>query len=352
MRPPPPAAVLPSRNEPTTIAAVTAAVDAALDNPKAVIVHADSSDTHETAEAFSRTSTRARKVTLTGLPRGKGIQILRALDWLSSSTGPVLIADTDTRDPDPTIYKALLDVVSGGAVMAIADYPRFWDEANLTNHIARPLIDAALGVDIPQPLAGDLALSSGTLTTLPAARRALANPEATAVEGYGIDAFLLLTAARTGTVTPVRVNTPKRHAASFEHLAAIYAQVVPILLAMTAVRPVSPPAVGPDPVYRATFRSVDLDRLRTMVAALDDVAPYEPSYDAHPWPMPLADAWHAVRTGTSPTRAACTLWPHYVHRVRTWLIAQPGAGELSASHTRLKAALSAPAPAPARSRTP
>lgn len=253
-------------------------------------MHADSSDTTETMGAFVRTWTRARKVTLTGLPRGKGLQIARGLGWLSSSTGPVLIADTDTRAPDPAVYRVLLDTVGSGSAMSIADYPRYADEANLTNHIARPLIAAACGLDVPQPLAGDLALSPSTVTAVQSALHALAQPEAVAVDGYGIDVFLLLTAARAGTVTPVHIETPKRHAASFPHLKAIYDQAVPVLLALTAARPVPPPVPGPEPMYRAAPRPVDLDRLRTMVAALDDLAPYEPRYDAHPWPLPLVDA--------------------------------------------------------------
>ena len=340
------AAVLPSRNEPETIAAVTAAVDAALDDPKAVIVHADSSDTPDTTAAFNATPTRARKVSLSGLARGKGAQIFCALDWLGEITGPVLIADTDTRNPDPAVYRALLEHADDGC--AIADYPRYWDEANLTNHLARPLIDAAFGIDVPQPLAGDIALSAGTVTVLPTAHRALAQPEAKAVDGYGIDVFLLLAAARTGTVTPVPIETPKRHAASFPHLASIYDQAVPVLLALTATQPVPPPVRGPDPGYRPAHRRLPAPRLAQMLAVLNDLAPHEPGYDANPWPLPLVDAWHAVRNGTTPTEAARTLWPHYVHRVRLWLTVQPGPEGLAAAHTRLSAALTAPA----RSLTP
>jgi glucosylglycerate synthase len=346
--PPHAAAVLPSRNEPSTIAAVTRAVDAALGDPAAVIVHADSSDTPDTVAAFSTTPTRARKVTLTGLPRGKGIQVLSALDRLGPHVGPVLIADTDTRAPDPALYRALLNLAGRGSSVAIADYPRYIDEGNLTHHIARPLIAATTGHDIPQPLAGDLALSHGALSALPDAHRALAQPEARGVGGYGIDAFLLLTAARGGPVTSLRVETPKRHAASFPHLKDIYDQAVPVLLAMTTACTALPPRPDRDPVYRAAPRPVDLDRLRTMVTTLDRFAPYQPRYDARPWPLPLAHAWHAVRNGTPPADAARTLWPYYVHRVRTWLTARPGAGELAAAHVRLSAAL----PFPTRSRTP
>ncbi|MDI5969440.1 hypothetical protein POF50_008810 [Streptomyces sp. SL13] len=210
-----------------------------------MIVHADSSDTPATAVAFVSTPTRARKVALSGLPRSKGAQVFQALDWLGQVTGPVLIADTDTRDPDPAAYRALLDHTADGC--AIADYPRYWGEANLTNHLARPLIDAAFGIDVPQPLAGDLALACGTVTVLPAARRALTAPEAAAVDGYGIDAFLLLAAARTGTVTPVAFDAPKQHGASFPHLATIYDQAVPVLLALASARPAPPPVHRPNP---------------------------------------------------------------------------------------------------------
>ncbi|WP_258038829.1 hypothetical protein [Streptomyces sp. SM12] len=72
------AAILPSRNEPETIGNVISAVDTALNDPRAVIIHADSSDTRATALAATRTPTRAKLVQLADLPRGKGAQILAA----------------------------------------------------------------------------------------------------------------------------------------------------------------------------------------------------------------------------------------------------------------------------------
>ncbi|MBK3590525.1 hypothetical protein JHN49_45605, partial [Streptomyces sp. MBT57] len=63
------AAILPSRNEPATIAAVTTAADQAM-GEGAVIVHADSSDTPDTADRFAATPTQAGKVELTGLGGG------------------------------------------------------------------------------------------------------------------------------------------------------------------------------------------------------------------------------------------------------------------------------------------
>ncbi|MBX6391488.1 MAG: hypothetical protein IRZ08_21280 [Frankia sp.] len=345
------AAILPSRNEPATIAAVTAAVDTALAEHRSVIVHADSSDTPDTSECFAATGTRAAKVPLTGLVRGKGAQILAAARRPDlSDADAVLIADTDTRGPDPAVYTALLDRVRDGAALAIADYPRHWDEANLTNHLARPLIAATTGHDVPQPLAGDLALSRAALDAVLDAARALPAEVAACVDGYGIDAFLLLTAATVGPIASVRLDGPKQHAGSFPHLAAIYHQAVPVLLHLTApwTPPPAPPGGGPA-LYRAADRTVEPARLQAMLTTLDSFGPHPGGYDEHPWPLPAADAWHAVNSGTPAPDAARRLWPHYLRRVTDWLTSGPRATTrqreetLAAAHARLHAAVLTPA---------
>ncbi|RDG33976.1 hypothetical protein [Streptomyces corynorhini] len=331
------AAILPSRDEPETIAAVTAAVDAALDDPHAVIVHADASDHSETAARFTATPTRARKISLTGLPRGKGTQILHALPHLPDPTGALLITDTDTRNPDADLYRALLAHADSG--YAIADYPRYWDEGNLTSHLARPLIAATTGHDVPQPLAGDLALCAGIINAVRTADAALPPRLATAVNGYGIDAFLLLTAAAVGPITTVPASCPKQHAASFPHLPQIYDEAVPILLALAANAPAPPAPRTRPPRYRPADRHLTPDQQAFMLTALDRLAPRSSRYDARPWPLPLVDAWHAVKTGVLPNDAARTLRPHYVHRVRLWLTATWTTAEradiLTDAHTRL-----------------
>ncbi|MHC3393952.1 glycosyltransferase family protein [Streptomyces lavendulocolor] len=344
------AAILPSRNEPATIAAVTSAVDVALAAHRSVIVHADSSDTPATSERFAATGTRAAKVPLTGLVRGKGAQILAAAHHpATAGADAVLIADTDTRGPDPAVYTALLEAVRGGAAMAIADYPRHWDEANLTNHLARPLIAATTGHDVPQPLAGDLALSRAALDAALRAARALPAEVAACVDGYGIDAFLLLTAATVGPIASVRFDRPKQHAGSFPHLPAIYHQAVPVLLHLTATW-APPPAPPSDEtaLYRVADRTVEPARLSAMLATLDSFGPHPGGYDEHPWPGPAADAWHAVNFGTPAPDAARRLWPHYLRRVTDWLISGPRATTrqraetLAAAHARLHTAVLTP----------
>ncbi|MBP0460842.1 hypothetical protein [Streptomyces montanisoli] len=345
------AAILPSRNEAATIAAVSTAVDAALDDARAVVLHADSSDGPDTAEHFTAARSRARKVGLTGLQRGKGAQILAAARRAEiSEADVVLIADTDTRNPDPTIYRALVSRVRRGASMAIADYPRHWDEANLTNHVARPLISAATGHDVPQPLAGDLAISREALAAAARAAAALPGELAACVNGYGIDAFLLLTAATVGPIDSVRLDEPKRHAGSFPHLPVIFHQAVPVLLHMTATgsRPITPPDSGPV-VYRCADRALPPHRAETMLTTLDSFAASSGRYDDWPWPLPVANAWRAVNSGTPAADAAHQLWPHYLHRVRDWLTSGQQATTrqrtrmLAAAHARLQITLIPPA---------
>jgi hypothetical protein len=311
-------AILPSLDEPDTISAVTTAVDAALHHPGSLIVHADASATQATAAAFRATPTRARTLCLTGIPRGKGIQIRRALDHLDEDS-TVLLADTDTANPDPTTYRALLDAIDAGAAIALADYQRFWDEGNLTNHVARPLIAAATGHDVPQPLAGDIAICATTVKTMAQRFAALPTEIARCVDGYGIDAFLLHTAAFTGgPVVSIRLNITKRHAPSFPHLPAIFTQAVPVLLHPAASNPAAAPQVGD---FRLADRNLPRPQLAAMQAQLQALRPPGHRYPETAWPQALADAWRSTADGVPALAAAQWLWPTYLDRVHAWLAA-------------------------------
>jgi glucosylglycerate synthase len=320
----PAVAILPSLDEPDTIAGVAAAVDAALDDEHALIVHADASTSPATNQAFRATMTRARTLSLTGLPAGKGGQVLAALRRLAPA-GPVLLADTDTRNPQTATYRALLDQITGPASsistrsgIALANYRRFWDEANLTNHLARPLIAAATGHDVPQPLAGDVALAPTAVAAVDPAYVALPAELARAVDGYGIDAFLLQVAATTGLpVTSVPLPLTKQHAPSFPHLPAIFAQAVPVLLRLAAV-PSRCASLG---MFHLADRSVPEQRLDAMLGTLAGLRPAQGRYDGRCWPEAVAECWYAVAEGTAATDAAGWLWPAYLDHVGAWLSA-------------------------------
>ncbi|MFF4410153.1 hypothetical protein [Streptomyces sp. NPDC001404] len=310
------AAVLPSRDEATTIGAVTAAVDRALDDPDAVIVNADSSTHPATSRAFAATPTLAHKVALTGLPAGKGRQIFASLEHVPRDA-IVLLADTDTRNPAQAMYRALLDAALTGAGCAVADYRRYWDEANLTHHIARPLL-AATGTDLAQPLAGDMALAPRAASRAARERNALNGPLAVCVDGYGIDAFLVINAVRTGQpAVGVPLGRTKEHAPSFPHLPVIFTEAVPVLLALTGspLAPTDPAEVS----YALADRDLSRSQLDAMLGGLDSFLTAADPAPVQQWPLPLLEAWRWVRSGISPVEAATTLWPSYLQRVRTWL---------------------------------
>jgi len=52
-----------------------------------------------------------------------------------------LAADNQAALPPPQVQV--------GSALAITDYPHHWDEANLNNYLARPVI--AAGHDVPSP---------------------------------------------------------------------------------------------------------------------------------------------------------------------------------------------------------
>ncbi|MEU2956699.1 hypothetical protein [Streptomyces xanthochromogenes] len=131
---------------------------------------------------------------------------------------------------------------------------------------------------------------------------------------------------------------------SIPHLPQIYDQAVPVLLALTANWSHHPAPGSTAPPYRPAHRPLNSHRRATMLSTLNTLAPPHAHYDSCPWTQALAHAWHAVRNrGSNPKEAAHGLWPHYVHRVRTWLTAETPpterAAQLAAAHAQLCATL-------------
>ncbi|MFF9436848.1 hypothetical protein ACF1BP_24285 [Streptomyces sp. NPDC014735] len=96
---------------------------------------------------------------------------------------------------------------------------------------------------------------------------------------------------------------------------------------------------------RIADRALAPGSLRAMLTTLEGLAPLPDGYDDGPWPLPVADAWRAVNSGTSAVDAAHQLWPHYLHRVREWLASgqhatpRQRAQNLAAAHARLHTVL-------------
>jgi hypothetical protein len=200
--------------------------------------------------------------------------------------------------------------------MALTDYKRYWDEGNLTNHLARPLIAAATGYDLPQPLAGDAAFASKVAAQALAAYVALPEAIRQGVNGYGIDAFLVYAAATTGGgIISVRLATTKLHAPSLPHLPAIFHDAVPVLLHPVLTHPAGTPDAGD---FRLADRTFEPERLTAMLAALRRMGAASPAA-ADGWATAAAHAWKAAAAGKPPVSAAEQLWPVYLGHVHEWL---------------------------------
>jgi hypothetical protein len=157
---------------------------------------------------------------------------------------------------------------------------------------------------------------SSKVAALDPAYQALSAELACAVDGYGIDAFLLQVAATTGLpVTSVPLAMTKQHAPSFPHLPAIFAQAVPVLLRLAAI-PARAVALG---AFQLADREVPDQRLHAMLDALASLRPAQGRYDGRCWPDAVTACWRAVAQGTTPSHAADWLWPAYLDHVGAWL---------------------------------
>lgn len=212
-------AILPSREEAATIAQVASAVDRVMQGGAGSIVNVDCSKSDLTQRTFCSVSTATSKKSVHTGTAGKGYQVLLGLAE-ERTAGRYLLVDTDNSRPEATVFAALLSAVDEGADLAIADYNRLWIEGNLTNHVARPILYASVGLDLPQPISGDIAIS-GRLAkaVLEAFELIKIDGLAACVGGYGIDAFIVLVAAKAGfDIVQVPVRRRKYHATSFPHL--------------------------------------------------------------------------------------------------------------------------------------
>lgn len=155
---------LPSLNEADTIAAVTRDIDDALATlpfeASPVLVNADSSSTDGTAEAFLAVPTRCPKLSLTTPSMaGKGANwhaLLRMMTDDGFAAG--IMVDTDLAGVPASWIHAL------SAAVADTDFvfplrPPTWNGGDLTYQLAYPALAGTFGLDLREPLCGDIAIS-------------------------------------------------------------------------------------------------------------------------------------------------------------------------------------------------
>jgi hypothetical protein len=307
-------AILPSREEAKTIARVVSEVDRAVSGYDSLIFNVDCSANGDTRQEFLSTRTSSPKRSLSSERVGKGHQVLLAI---AESIRPelCLMLDTDNHRPEAKIYEALLSTVYGGADLAIADYSRLWIEGNLTNHIARPVLYASIGLDLPQPISGDIAMS-GRLAwnVLEQFRLIDIDVISHCVQGYGIDAFIVLVAAKAGfRIAQVPVTRRKFHATSFPHLPTIFRDATPILLA-PSFRRGGVRSGDWSGRFRLAGTQSDLS-VPSMIERLEGLWPG----DAPHLPTLLAEVWPSTRSDLLVHEGAAALWPAYVCAVKSYL---------------------------------
>lgn len=325
------AAILPSRNEPITIADVTrAAAAAAVGAHDASIVNVDASGSDETARNFLNVSIPIRKHLLRLDRPGKGRQILAGLRLVRNAEC-FLVIDTDTTNPSPQTYRALVSAVFSGADLAIADYPRFWYEGNLTNHVVRPLLLATTGLNVRQPLAGDVALSRRAVNALLDWYDTFSSVQLirNEVDGYGIDVAIVLKSLEIGRVASVHLDRPKRHAVSFPHFRDIFHEETAVLL--TNTQSIASPTESIDEAFRLDEGQLTEDQYRKMLQRLEQWRNESRRKRLNiAWPAPLLNAWKSARDGDDIKLVIKNLWPAYVQRAIDYLVMGHSKG-LSAS---------------------
>jgi hypothetical protein len=313
---------IPTRNEAATIAAVAAAADeglAAVGAPgEGVIVLADNGSTDETVQRFLKTPLRARTAVVSS-PRectGKGTNVFALIEKsLELGAQRLVLLDGDVRSARPDWVGLLAHASDGpGPRMVLPVYRRNRYEATSTNHLVRPLLAAAFGAYVQQPIGGDFAFNRAFLERVADWRR----PESASL--YGIDVWLTANALRTGLDLVEVPLGRKVHNSPFPKILYLPQQVLDSLFHVIAevgrLRPAQPAghpdsavdtlAVHQDPELIARInRSVngyldahraDIDRLFPTAKALAP-APWGLRVTTDLWPLLLADSLQALADG-------------------------------------------------------
>jgi glycosyltransferase involved in cell wall biosynthesis len=157
---------IPSFKEVDTISNVAATASQGLleyfPHKKSVIINADNDSPDGTREAFLSTDTKAPKIYIStpkGV-KGKGRNVrnlfLAAVELKASA---VVIVDADLTSFTPQWILRLGEPLFRGFDYVSPIYERHKYDASITNHFARPLLQALYGVRIRQPIGGDFGFS-------------------------------------------------------------------------------------------------------------------------------------------------------------------------------------------------
>ena len=157
---------IPSFKEADTISNVAATADQGLleyfPHKKSVIINADNDSPDGTREAFLSTETKAPKIYIStpkGV-KGKGRNVRNLfLAAVELQARAVVIVDADLTSFTPKWIQRLGEPLFRGFDYVSPIYERHKYDASITNHFARPLLQALYGLRIRQPIGGDFGFS-------------------------------------------------------------------------------------------------------------------------------------------------------------------------------------------------
>jgi len=157
---------IPSFSEAGTISNVAATADQGLleyfPQKKSVIINADNDSPDGTREAFLSTKTKAAKIYIStpkGV-KGKGRNVRNLfLAAVELQAKAVVIVDADLTSFTPKWIQRLGEPLFNDFDYVSPIYERHKYDASITNHFARPLLQALYGLGISQPIGGDFGFS-------------------------------------------------------------------------------------------------------------------------------------------------------------------------------------------------
>ncbi len=216
---------LPSYNEADSIAHVTQEIDQGLKkhfpDRKALIINGDGASTDRTVEVFKNTVTNTPKEAIIADKKGKGVNIFNILNRAREyNADAVAFFDTDVKSINEDWILKLIGPIFDGCGFVTPYFIRSLYDGTITNQFAYPVFRSLYGIDIRQPIGGEIALSGAVAEAI------LESPYPPEVERYGIDIFIAATVASMGFKINQGSLGVKSHKPSLFKLDKMFFQVV------------------------------------------------------------------------------------------------------------------------------
>ena len=180
---------IPTYNEADNIEELVKTLDEGLrkyfPNKKALIVNADANSSDGTKKLFMSTKTKTPKKCMK-VPRGKGAGVKELLGYFLSkdSAETLMMVDGDVRSVTPRWVRNMITPILKGFDHNFPIFNRQEFDGSVTDHLAYPVMRGIMGINIRQPLAGEVALSKRAVD------RIYNRGWPLRADKYGIDVFM------------------------------------------------------------------------------------------------------------------------------------------------------------------